>query len=716
MSSKSPVLKTRVVGIAIFLTALAVFYASPNLQVYDSNFSMLLSEVILRGHSVDLSRVPLKVLNFDSRNLRDGYPYQTIVEKGRRLYYMPWGGSILALPAVAVFNAVGVSALTPAWHFDAAGECTIQKILAAVLMAIFCWLVFQTAVVAELPVWWAGAIALGTAFGTQVWSTASRALWGQTWLLLLLGIALWLLLRWRTQRGRFHPIAFATLVSWMYFVRPMASVPIMAISAYLLFTYPRQFPAYLLCGLLWLGGFIATSMYFFGAPLPPYYHETWWLSTVGARHRLMAVLFSPSRGLFIYVPILGFVLFLTFRYWRQLRAEKLVLMSLAVIAADLAILSTLTMWWGGWSYGPRELTETVPFFVLLAIFGCRAFLADASLSLHGCSAIISFGIVLLILSVLINAPGALSYAAVGSWNVQEDQQHRELLWDWSHAPFLAPLSAAVTDAASDDADIPAAVGAMARKNDEQAAANIVTEAGPVVESVNGVNVIRNYAGPGTDWAPVLIMARRSNPLAAWWNSDLDETVIIRGHGFDARHGVAVGVFCPCRGSGQIGPFFFNPDNPNFSPTRIILQIPRPVGQPVPVGSGFIEVRNRGKDGTYSQIANRVWISLGAPLRVRHVYQSGASILVEGSGFESSTRINLYNSSSPFSQAQLPPNLGGVDGAGRPRILLNIESHSRFTFRVPDNAGPGEWYVEALNPPYLPFSSSYGDPGGAFVIR
>ncbi|HXR35663.1 MAG TPA: kelch repeat-containing protein, partial [Candidatus Binataceae bacterium] len=194
VSSENLVLKTHLVAGAIALVTLTVFYVSPNLQVFDSNYSILLSEVILRGRSVDLSRVPLRNPQADPPSLgRDGYTYHTIVAKGRRLYYMPWGGSILALPAVALLNLAGMSALTPTWHFDLAGECEIQKVLAALLMAILTCLIFYTALLEELPLSWAAVIALGTAFGTQLWSTASRALWEQTWLLLLLGVAILLL-------------------------------------------------------------------------------------------------------------------------------------------------------------------------------------------------------------------------------------------------------------------------------------------------------------------------------------------------------------------------------------------------------------------------------------------------------------------------------------------------------------------------------------------
>jgi len=125
--SKYSALKTRLVGAAVFLAAITVFYLSPNVQVYDSNYSMLLSDVLLRGRTVDLSRVPFRVGTFDPRDLRDGYPYHIILAKGRRLYYMPWGGSILALPAVAALNVVGISALSPTWQFDLGGNARFRR-------------------------------------------------------------------------------------------------------------------------------------------------------------------------------------------------------------------------------------------------------------------------------------------------------------------------------------------------------------------------------------------------------------------------------------------------------------------------------------------------------------------------------------------------------------------------------------------------------------
>jgi hypothetical protein len=82
--STTSALKTHLIGAAVFLIAITVFYVSPNLQVFDSNYSMLLSEVVLQGHTVDLSRVPFRTDQTDPRDLRDGYPYHVINVKNRQ--------------------------------------------------------------------------------------------------------------------------------------------------------------------------------------------------------------------------------------------------------------------------------------------------------------------------------------------------------------------------------------------------------------------------------------------------------------------------------------------------------------------------------------------------------------------------------------------------------------------------------------------------------
>ena len=224
-------------------------------------------------------------------------------------------------------------------------------------------------------------------------------------------------------------------------MRPTAATAIVAISIYVLIAQPEVLPAYPITGVIWLALFVPCSLYIFGAPLPPYYRMTWWFSMAQARHRLAGVLLSPSRGLLIYVPVVVFVLYLVADYWKELKHKRLAMVALAVIAADLTMVSMLLLWWGGWSYGPRELTDTIPFFVLLAILGVRAFLDDLPSTAPGRSHN-RRGI----------GPADAERRHQCAWRFVRRHQRLERggesrtasrpPWDWSHAQVLAPLNAA----------------------------------------------------------------------------------------------------------------------------------------------------------------------------------------------------------------------------------------------------------------------------------
>ena len=42
--------------------------------------------------------------------------------------------------------------------------------------------------------------------------------------------------------------------------------------------------------------------------------------------------------------------------------------------------------------------------------------------------------------------------------------------------------------------------------------------------------------------------------------------------------------------------------------------------------------------------------------------------------------------------------------------------TQFTFTVPATAVTGESYLEELSPPFVPFTTSDDDPGGAFALH
>jgi hypothetical protein len=130
-----------------------------------------------------------------------------------------------------------------------------------------------------------------------------------------------------------------------------------------------------------------------------------------------------------------------------------------------------------------------------------------------------------------------------------------------------------------------------------------------------------------------------------------------------------------------------------------------------IGSGSFVLSNAGVGKTYSKKSDAVSAPIGQPVSVTSVTQSGTTITVNGTGFSTLTAINFFNA-----QAGGVVNLGGLTCSGGSSIPLTFIDDARFTLTVPAGAIPGASYVQAVNPPFVPFSSSGNDPGGAFTLK
>lgn len=131
----------------------------------------------------------------------------------------------------------------------------------------------------------------------------------------------------------------------------------------------------------------------------------------------------------------------------------------------------------------------------------------------------------------------------------------------------------------------------------------------------------------------------------------------------------------------------------------------------PVGPASFVVSNKGAAGTYAKKRNAVSVPIGAAISVSSISELGTTITVNGTGFSPLTAINFFNA-----QPSGVVNLGGLKSDGSPIIPLMIVNDMQFTFNVPAGAVPSPSYVQALNPPFVPFSSSGTDPGGAFTLK
>jgi Galactose oxidase, central domain len=176
-------------------------------------------------------------------------------------------------------------------------------------------------------------------------------------------------------------------------------------------------------------------------------------------------------------------------------------------------------------------------------------------------------------------------------------------------------------------------------------------------------------------------------------------VTLQGDGFDTVNGVAVDVFCACAG-GKVGPFLLNPGNPGLSANSLTLTLPATGANALPVGPASFVISNKGADGSYSEKSNAVSVPVGRRIQVVSALQQGGEVVVDGTGFSTLTVINFY-----ATKGASMVNLGGLNVSGGPAIAITLVSATELRFAIPAGALPGAAYVQALNPPFVPFAVS-----------
>jgi hypothetical protein len=441
--------------IALFALTFIIFALSPVTDLHDSRYTILLSECILTRHSNDLKGYSIEGLDPASLPsepdlVRNDAFYELVKIDGKLLYYYPHGSSILSMPLVAALRASGRSVVNDAGNYYVAREAQEQHLIAAVLMALLACLFLRTASVL-LPLSWSLAIAFGASLGSQIWSTASRLLWSHTWEVLLLGAVTLGLLEAEDKRRPLPMISLASLVAWMFFVRPTGGIVVAGVTIYILLYYRIACLPYLLTGLIWLVAFITYSWFTFDEILPGYYHNSSFHSSEHFFAALAGDLISPSRGLLVFVPELTFLIYLVVRFWKRMPHRRLATLAVAMCFAHTMVLAADKKWWGGWSYGPRLSTDLVPWFVLLAILAIRARRDQMERTGLACGPgelrsiwrlriEIAIGCMLVVAGIAINARGALSWSTT-FWNAEPNiELHPERVWDWRAPQFLAGVT------------------------------------------------------------------------------------------------------------------------------------------------------------------------------------------------------------------------------------------------------------------------------------
>jgi hypothetical protein len=294
----------------------------------------------------------------------DAHPYWCVKQGGHTYSRYPIAAPVLVtplyVPAVAYLEWQG-------WTEERLEQTArfMEKVTAAFIASLavglmYLLLVRRTTCCRPLLL----TVAFG--FGTNTWMISGQALWQHGLAEFLLVLALFLVLGPCTA-----PRALATGVclSLIAACRPPDAILAAAVGLF---------------GLRWARGYLGLLILGVALPLLPLLAYNYSVARnlaggygIGINKNpfkfslplgLLGLLFSPTRGLFVFSPFLLFLPLGLFGTLRQARDRALGLLVVAAVVGQAAVYAKLD-WRAGCSWGPRWLTDMLPFLVWLLAAG-----------------------------------------------------------------------------------------------------------------------------------------------------------------------------------------------------------------------------------------------------------------------------------------------------------------------------------------------------------
>lgn len=257
----------------------------------------------------------------------------------------PPGVALLALPLLLPLALVAPADL---------GLAVRAGHLAAAIIEAGATLLLWSVVARFVTARWALGLVLLYFLGTSVRTVASQALWQHAAVHLALAGALWLVLRdGPVSRGR--ELAAGVALGLGAVARQTAGLAALGLGG----ASPRRITAVIGGAALGALPLLAWNTLAFGDPLEQGYGPKPFDTNVALG--LYGLLLSPSRGLLVYAPYLGFAIASLALAWRRPGAVAERLRGLSLVwLATLLLYAAYAEWWGGRVFGARFLDDLAP--------------------------------------------------------------------------------------------------------------------------------------------------------------------------------------------------------------------------------------------------------------------------------------------------------------------------------------------------------------------
>ncbi len=326
---------------------------------------LLNRNLAVSGDVLPATYLPLAVAKHGALDL-NGFPalyengpiaHSMVNYGGRVISTYPIGAALTALPFYAP-AALSPASVPPVFALELGkiAAASIAAVSAALLYAFL--LDFASARVA-------GILSVVYAFGTSTLSSSSQMLWqhGPAQLLMILG--LWILARAERdpRRAGLAGVCFGLAVV----CRPTNALVFAVFWLYTIWRHGSRSLIFLAGG---LPAAVVVGLYnlaYYGTPTATAVGYNWGMAqgfTTPFWEGLAGIVLSPGRGLLVYSPVAAFAGAGLVCAWK----ERSLLMGAAGLAAALVIglHAKWDGWWGGVCFGPRLLSDSLPFLAVLS--------------------------------------------------------------------------------------------------------------------------------------------------------------------------------------------------------------------------------------------------------------------------------------------------------------------------------------------------------------
>ncbi len=443
-------------SIITFAIVLISYLLSRNFFSGDSRWSILTAYSLIEHGTGQLDEYRNQIESEPT------YAYAIEVHNGHLYSFFPIGPSLVAIPFVMLVDAVlenivprlewleqplrsyadhlRRSSPTPDFNVQPLRSIDIyplvEFLIASIITALSVALAFPmfSEIIAER---YALFLAFVLAYCTSMWSIVSRSLWQHGPSILMLVATMYVL-----ERAKRQPVwicAAGLTLAFAYVSRPTNSLTIAVVTLWVVAKHPKYIPGYLASALTIAIPFLLYNQITYGNWLPSYYQPQR-LGSPDFLQALLGHLISPGRGLFIFSPVLAFgVLGAVVKVWRK-SFHGLDIVWATVIVLHWLVISAFKHWWGGFTFGPRLFSDTLPMWVY--------FMAPALEQITRASGIHRKVIMTLLatavaISFAIHYQGANNWETV-LWNIEpvNIDAAPNRLWDWKDLQFLrgAPMA------------------------------------------------------------------------------------------------------------------------------------------------------------------------------------------------------------------------------------------------------------------------------------